>query len=224
EVNDVSTVAARVAVGELHHGGEHALAGMLRDHSPAAVELAGDGERNQHGERDRHQRIEVRNIFPGLEAEGRSPTLRREHEEDGNRDRADRRPHEIALQAFERGLAPGEQRTDGRQYKKEQSHRDGDAVIERRADRDLVALNQFRDFREPGSPEHGEAEQNEEQVVEQETGFARNQRFELVLALQVRLVLEKEKYEYGQRDDEEPGEPVSDGRLREGVHRADDAA
>ena len=29
EVDDVSAVAAGVAVGELHHGGEHALAGVL---------------------------------------------------------------------------------------------------------------------------------------------------------------------------------------------------
>ena len=69
----------------------------------------------------------------------------------------------------------------------QQSHRDGDAVIERRADRDLVALDKFGNLREPRAPENGEAEQHEEQVVEEETGFAGDQRFELVLAAQVLL-------------------------------------
>jgi len=40
-----------------------------------------------------------------------------------------------------------------------------------------------------------------------------------MLAAQVRFVLEEEKEEYDQSDRQEPGEPISDGRLREGVYR-----
>ena len=153
-------------------------------------------KRHQHRERNGHQRIEIGNILPGPEAEGRSPTLRRDHQEDRDHDGADGRPHEVALQAFERSLAPGQQRADGGEDQEQQGHGDGDAVVERRADRDFVALHEFGNLREPGSPEHGEAEQNEEQIVEQEAGLARDQRFELVLAAQMRLVLEEEKEEY----------------------------
>ena len=54
EVNDISAIAARVAVGQLHHGGEHALAGVLRDDASTAIELRGHGQRDQHRERDHH--------------------------------------------------------------------------------------------------------------------------------------------------------------------------
>ena len=49
EVDDVAAVAACVAMRELDHGGEHALPGMAGNDFAAAIELAGDGERDQHG-------------------------------------------------------------------------------------------------------------------------------------------------------------------------------
>ncbi len=185
EVDDVSAVAAGVAVRQLHHGGEHALAGVFRDDAAAAVELAGHGEGDEHRERDGHQRIEVRDILPGLEAESRAPTLRRDHQEDGDRDGADGRPQEVALQAFERGLTPSQQRAHGGENQKQQGHRDGHAVVVRRRYRDFLFFHEFGEFREPGSQEHDDAENHEKQVVEQEAGLARHDRFELVLALQV---------------------------------------
>src|ERR1035441_1977749 len=45
-----------------------------------------------------------------------------------------------------------------------------------------------------------------------------------MLAAQVRFVLEEEKYEYEERDAEDPCEPVADGRLRKGVNGTDDSA
>ena len=69
EVDDVSTVAARVAVRELDHGGEHTLSGLVGDNATAAVELAGNGERDESCEKDCHQRVEVADVMPGLQAE-----------------------------------------------------------------------------------------------------------------------------------------------------------
>src|ERR1700692_2945034 len=224
EVDDVSTIASRIAMGELHHRSEHVLSGVLRDHATAAVELAGYGERYEHRKTDRHQRIEIGNVLPWLKAEGRSPPLRRQHQKDGNRNRADARPQEVALQAFEGGLAPGRERAYVREYKKQQGDGDRYPVIERSSDGDLVALHKFRNFRKPGSPKHGEAQQNEKQIVKQETGFARHQRFELMFANQMRFVLEKEENEHYKTESKKPGEPTADGRLREGVHGADDPA
>src|ERR1700733_6224217 len=224
EVNDVATIAARVAMRELDHGGEHALAGVVRNYFAAPVVLAGDGERDQDREADRHQRIEVRDVLPRAEPEGRSPRSGRDHQESHHGDRADRRPQEIPFQAFKRSLAPRQQRADRSQNEKQQRNRNRNSVIERRSDCDFVALHQLGDLREPCAPEHGEAEQYEEKVVEQETRLARDERFELVLAAQMLFILDEEKDEDREADGEEPREPVSDRRLREGVDRADDAA
>ena len=61
-------------------------------------------------------------------------------------------------------------------------------------------------------------------IVEEKARLARDQRFQLVLALQMRLVLDEKEEEHDEADAEEPGEPVADRRLRESVYRADDAA
>ena len=109
--------------------------------------------------------------------------------------RAQRRPHEIALQAFKRSLAPRQQRSHGRQQKQQQGHRNRHFVVEGRPHRDFVALHVLRDQREPRAPQHGEARQQQQQIIEQEARLARNQRLQLMLAAQVRLVFEKEKSE-----------------------------
>src|SRR5579864_1774214 len=59
EVNDVSAVTARVAMRELHHRREHALAGVSSDDFATAVVLAGDGEGDERREADGHQRVEI---------------------------------------------------------------------------------------------------------------------------------------------------------------------
>ena len=160
----------------------------------------------------------------GRRPNGPSPAGRRDHQQRHHGDGADGRPHEIPLQAFERRLAPCQQRADGGEDQQQQRHRNRDAVIERRAHRDLVALHQFGNLREPRAPQHGEAEQHKKEVVEQETRLARNQRLQFVLAAQVIFVLEEEENEDREGDRQEPCEPASDRRLREGVDGTDDAA
>src|SRR6266851_6402107 len=49
EVDDVSTITAGIAVGQLHHGGEHVLARVLGNDAAAPVKLGGYGQRDQHG-------------------------------------------------------------------------------------------------------------------------------------------------------------------------------
>src|ERR1019366_7934038 len=99
-----------------------------------------------------------------------------------------------------------------------------DPVIKRCAYGDLVALRQFGNLREPGAPQHGEAEQHKQKVVEQEARLAGDQRLEFVFAAQVLLVFEEEENKNCEADGEEPGKPASDRRLREGVDGTDDAA
>ena len=44
------------------------------NHPAAAYELRDDRKRDQGREHDRHQRVEIRDVLPGPQAEGRSPT------------------------------------------------------------------------------------------------------------------------------------------------------
>ena len=175
-------------------------------------------------EADGHQRIEYAMSCQGRRPKGDPQDCGRDHEEGHDGDCADGGPHEISLQAFEGSFAPGEQRADCGEDQEQQRDGNRDAIVERRADGDFVALHAFGNLGEQRAPQDGEAEQDEEKIVEQETGLARDERFEFVFAAQVIVVLDEEEEEDDEGDAEEPGEPVADRRLREGVDGADDAA
>jgi len=84
-----------------------------------------------------------------------------------------------------------------------------------------VSLNKFRNDGKERAPEDGEADHEQEKIVEQETGFARDQRFQLVFRLEMRAVLDEEKRTDRQRQKDEGHEPGADRRLGKGVHRTD---
>src|ERR1035438_4183666 len=150
-----------------------------------------------------HGGVEVRRVFPRAHAE------HDHHEPYGYR--ADGGEEEIALQALDGGFTPGQQRADrGEQHQKERD-RDGYPIEERRADRDFVSLNPFGKDGEERSPQDGEADHKKEQIVEQETGFAGDQRFEFVLAFEVGQVLDQEEDANGGGQRDEDNEPCSDG-------------
>jgi hypothetical protein len=69
-----------------------------------------------------------------------------------------------------------------------------------RSDRHFVALYILGDQRKPRAPQDGKASQQQQQVIEQETRLARNQRLQSVFAAQVRFIFEKEKRKSDKRD------------------------
>src|SRR5581483_10648145 len=97
-------------------------------------------------------------------------------------------------------------------------------VIERGPDGDLLVLHPFGNLGEPRSPQNGEASQDKKKVVEQKTGFARDQRFQLMFTAQMRFVLHEKEHETGEAERQEPGKPVSDRGLGKGVDGADNSA
>jgi len=88
-VDDVATVAARVAAGELDHAGKDVGVLLSGDDAAAPIELAGDGGDDEDRQCDAHQRIEAGDVFlPGVHAH------RDENDHGNNGD--DRRHEEIA--------------------------------------------------------------------------------------------------------------------------------
>src|SRR6266404_7249940 len=157
---------------------------LAGDDAASAEKFGDDGKHHQRRENGGHGGIEIRRIFPGTDAEkNHHPT---------DRKRADRGVEEIPLEAFEGSLTPCEQRSDRGEQQEQQGNRDRHAIEKRWPDRDFVSLNEFRQDREKRAPQYGEAEGEQEEIVEQETGFARNQRLELVLALEVRPIQHQE--------------------------------
>ena len=161
------------------------LAAFAGDDAAATNELGDDGEDDERGENGGHHRVEVRRIFPGPHAE------KNHHQADG--DGADGGIEEIAFQAFEGSFAPGEQRSNRREQHQQKSNRDRHAIEKRRTDGDFVALNQFGKDRKKRAPQNGEADDQQKKIVEQETGFAGDQRFQLVLVPEVREIFDQEK-------------------------------
>ena len=215
EVDDVSAIAARVSVAQMNHGGKQVLMALAGDDAASAKEFGNNGEDHERRENGGHGGVKERRIFPGTHAE------HDHHDADGKR--AQGREQEIPLQAFERSLTPGEQRPDGGEQKEQQGNRDGNAIEKRRSDSDFVSLNEFRQDGEKSAPQYGEADDEQEEIVEQETGFARDQRLQLVLALEIRPVLDQEKGTDRQGQANEDQKPGADRGLRESMHRTDHA-
>src|ERR1017187_4712550 len=213
EVDDVAAVATGVSVAQVNHGGEQILLALAGDDAASADELGNDGKDHQRRENGGHGRVEIGRILPGTHAE------QDHHAADG--ERTDRGEQEISLEAFDGSLAPGEQRSDRGEQQEQQGNWDSDAIEKRRSDRDFVSLNKFRQDGEKRAPQYGEADHEQEEIVEQETGFARHQRFQFVLALEVRPVRYNEKGANRQGQCYEDQEPGADRGLRKGMHRTD---
>ena len=82
-------------------------------------------------------------------------------------------------------LAPRDQRADAGQQQQEQPDGNVHAIEERPVDADLFAVDGFGDHREQRAPQDREAARQQDQVVKQETRFARENAFQLRFALQI---------------------------------------
>src|ERR1019366_6770287 len=136
-----------------------ALAG---DDAASADELGNDGKDHHRRENGGHGPGEIGKILPWTHAE------QDHHGADG--ERTDRGEQESSLEAFDGSLAPGEQRSDRGEQQEQQGNWDSDAIEKRRSDRDFVSLNKFRQDGEKRAPQYGEADHEQEEIVEQETG------------------------------------------------------
>src|ERR1039458_7658071 len=213
KVHDVAAVASRIAMVEVNHRGKDVLLALAGNDAASADELGNNGEDYKRRENGGHGRVKIGRVLPGTHAE------QNHHAADG--ERADRGEQEIPLEAFDGSLTPGEQRSDRGEQQEQQGNRNRHAIEKRRSHGDFVSLNELRQDREKRAPQYGEADHEQEEIVEQETGFARHQRFQFVLALQVRPVRYKEKGADRQGQPDEDQEPGADRGLREGVHRTD---
>ena len=182
---------------------------FLVDGARAAEELHDDGRRHEEAEAERNDGIRI------THAAG---------EERGDHDQhADAGPLEVLAQAFHRRAAPGEERADAGQEEQEQADRHHQAVEPDGIEADLFGGELFRDDREHRAPENREATGQQNQIIEQEARFARNDAFQFGFALQVIEAVENQPDGGGDADGEEGDEVFSDGRFGERMHRADDA-
>ena len=93
--------------------------------------------------------------------------------------------HEGAPQAVEGTLAPGDQRANAGQEQQEEPDGNVDADVIGSVDGFLFAGERFHHDREQRAPQHGKAARQQDQVVKQEAGFARDHAFQFRLAAQI---------------------------------------
>ena len=96
-------------------------------------------------------------------------------------------------------------------------------VEERRTDRDLRAPHRLADDREQRSPEHGERDANEDDVVVEKRRLATHHALELRACLEVLEPRRDEECRHRDREDEERREPRPNRRLGERMHALDHA-
>ena len=143
---------------------------------------------------------------------------------DAAKQRRETRPLEIPAEGLGRGAPPREQRADAGQEEEEQPDRNVDLVEERRADGNLVPGEVLADDREERSPQHCEAARQQDDVIEEEAGLARDHGIELGLAAQVVLAAHDQVGRDPDADHQEPHEVDADVGLRECVNGADQPA
>ena len=145
----------------------------LRMTVSAAQKFRRDGSDHAGAEREGDQRIERGLIVPGAKSGG--------HQDDrGDHDRRSGQD-KVAPDALEGRAPPRQQRADAGEEEKKEPDGQRDAIKEGRAHGDLVALHILRNDGEQRAPQDREAGRQQDQVVEQETRLARDQRFQLVL-------------------------------------------
>ena len=95
----------------------------------------------------------------------------------------------------------------------QQEERDGDVhfVEKWRADADFAAFDPFGEDREERAPQNREARGEKNQIVEQEAGFAGDERVELIIAAQVIAIFPVSGEADHESDDQESDEPAADG-------------
>src|SRR5581483_11705050 len=96
-------------------------------------------------------------------------------------------------------------------------------VVVRPADRHRLAAERLRQQRVADTPQDGQAERDQQQVVVQEGRLARDGRLEPRPRPQERKPPEDEPEAAGGDQTDEAEEPWADRALREGVDRVDDA-
>ena len=210
DVHDVAAVAAPVARDEAHERHHRILAVHPPARADALPEFLDDRSAHEAAQRVRDERAEV--AHPDREERG------------ARRDAGEQRTRELALEIFRRCPAPRDERPDAREREEREPERDVHLVEERRADGDFVVRHRLAENREERSPEHGERDADEQQVVEEEARLATHEALELRLRLEIVEPRRDEIHGERNREHEKAEEPVADARLRERVHARDDAA
>jgi len=98
------------------------------------------------------------------------------------------------------------------------------AIVKGRAYGDFIALNEFGNLREQVPQSTVKQSKTKSRLLNRKLDSRDTSDSSLCSLRRCDLFFEEEKEEYDQSDRQEPGEPISDGRLREGVYRTDDAA
>src|ERR1017187_3692390 len=168
-VHQVAAVAPRVAVRQFDDGARQMHLVLGSDGFRPLVEFHKNGERHEETEAEGNERVEL------------AGACRNQHRDQHYR--RDARIHEVAPQALGGGATPSEQRTHAGEEQEEQSDGHHQPVVPIGVERNFVARNSFADDREQGAPEYGETARQQDQVIEQEAGFARNHALQLGLAL-----------------------------------------
>ena len=105
----------------------------------------------------------------------------------------------LLQQVLARRAPPGHQRPDAHQQQQRAQQRAGHLLEVRRPDADLLVGDGLGDQRVDRAPEDGERDAQEQQVVDQEARFARQQRVELVVGAQLRQPPEEQAQRAGDR-------------------------
>ena len=99
-MDDVAAVAPSVPMPQVQHGSKQVHLTLACDDPASANKFRDYGKDDQRRKNRRHGGVEVRGILPG--------THTKHDHRDADRDRSDEWEEKIALEAFERRLAPCE--------------------------------------------------------------------------------------------------------------------
>src|ERR1700690_421188 len=199
-MDDIATVATGVAHRQIADGADEIRVITRGDDAGAAEEFRKNSERDEDGKNQTDERVEIAVV---------------EDEGDDSRDEScGKRPREISLERVPGSFTPSEERAYTREQEKEK--RDGDIhfVKERRPHADFAAHDPLGEHRKECAPEDRETCGEENQIVEKKTGFAGDERVELIVAAEIIAVLPPSKEANHENETEEADKPGTDGGLR----------
>ncbi|MCG3141339.1 MAG: hypothetical protein HDKAJFGB_02585 [Anaerolineae bacterium] len=166
DMYDITAVTPPIFIHQLHRRDDGIFAVHTHPRANPAIKFQQHGPQNERRRGERDQAIRVAHA--------------QRHKKNRCDNRNQQRRHEIAFEMRGRRAPPTDERANAHQYNQRQKDGPVNLIEKRRGDGDLFPHKNFAQHRKDGAPQCGDRRAEQNQIVQQERGFARYERIETV--------------------------------------------
>ncbi len=217
-MDDIPAVSTAVFADQFSEG----LGGIFAHHELASPHAAIEF---QYDRRQHKPQYPKGHHGPTADHADESPSAQAgQNEQRRCRQSPDQRPRKAPSQRPPTRPSPGNHRAYTREQQKQESQRSIDLVEKRRTNGDLHTAHRLGQERKDRTPEYGEGDPDENEIIEEEGRLSGEQRIESIGAFQNRQSPQQESHRDADHERKKDDEKRPESGLRERMNRGDHAA